>query len=94
MCYNRSIEDLATGEEKNERGEPWPYTPFLTAMRLSKVVQEELGVHYAQAVNACLHFRGVDMDAEGRPKDSSRFAKSIIRDIIDPLKTVADTFGQ
>jgi hypothetical protein len=94
VCYNRAIEDLAIDEEKNERGEPSAYTPILTAMRLSNVVQEELGLRYAQAVNACLHLRDVEMDSQGQPRDYSQFAKSMMRNIIEPLDTVADSFGK
>lgn len=94
VCYNKPIEDLATVAEKNEQGKVAAHTPLLTAMRLSKVVQEELGVHYAQAVKAC--FRQLsehEVDAEGKPKDSNRYARSVIREIIEPLKDVVDRFG-
>jgi hypothetical protein len=94
MCYNCSIEDLATEKEKNERGEPWEYTPILTAMRLSALVHDELGICYAQAVRACLTFPKVELGANGRPKDSSHFALTVARDIIDPLRKVAHTYEQ
>lgn len=94
MCYNRSIEELATNKERNERGEPWEYTSILTAMRLSSLIQDEMGLCYAQAVRACLHFPKVELGKNGRPKDSSQFALTVMRDIIDPLKTVAHTYEQ
>lgn len=94
MCYNRSIEDLASDKEKNDRGEPCDYTPILTAMRLSMLVQDELGMCYAQAVRACLQFPKVELGNDGRPKNSSEFALTVMRDIIDPLKTVARIYEQ
>lgn len=59
VCFNQSIEDLATMDEKDGIGDASAYTPFLTAMRLSKIVQDELGLRYAQAIRACLDFPGV-----------------------------------
>ena len=94
VCYNRSIEDLATDEERGAQGQPSPYAQILTAMRLSKVVQDHLGLHYAHAVNACLHLPDVDMDAEGQPRDRAQFARSIINNIIEPLEAVAKSFGE
>jgi hypothetical protein len=89
MVHNRTIEDLATAEEKKAE----QHTQFLTAMRLAKGVQDELGLYYSQAVNACLNPSEIDMDSDGNPKDSSQFAKSILKNIIEPLKTCADQFG-
>jgi hypothetical protein len=94
MCYDCPIEDLATSQEKNENGEASDYTPILTAMRLSKLAQDELGVCYAQAIKACLEFPKIDMDTNGKPADLSRFATIIMRDIISPLEKVAELFGK
>ena len=92
VCYNQSIEDLATKDEKDGIGEASTYTPLLTAMRLSKIVQDELGLRYAEAVRACLDFPGVDLDLAGKPKDPDGFAQSMMKGIVDPLKIAADTF--
>ena len=86
VCYNKSIEDLATPEEKNDWGEAQTLTPFLTAMRLSKVVQDEFGFHYGQAVSACLHCSDMDLD------EPSQFARSVMKNIIEPLKVTAESF--
>lgn len=95
MCYNRSIEDLAVAEEKTERGEPTSHTQFLTATRLARVVQDEMGLLYSQAVNACLYPPEVEMDVNGDPKNPDQFARSILRNIIEPLKTCTDSvFGR
>lgn len=91
VCYNRSIEDLANPDEKNTDGEPLPHTTLLTAMRLSNSVQDEMGLNYAQAVNACLH-TPEDLGGRGNANDPSLFAKSMLKHIIDPLTTVADSF--
>ncbi|SMR52358.1 unnamed protein product [Zymoseptoria tritici ST99CH_1A5] len=92
VCYNRSIESLAANDEKNDFGKAWTYTPFLTAMRLSKTVQNELGLRYAQAVRACLDFPGVEPNLTGMPKESTSFASSMMKDIVDPLKVAVETF--
>jgi hypothetical protein len=89
MCHKHTIEDLATAEENKAA----QHTQFLTAMRLAKGVQDELGLYYSQAVNACFNPPEIDMDSNGNPKDSSQFAKSILKNIIEPLKTCADQFG-
>lgn len=94
VCYNRSIEDLAVAEEKNERGESSDMTPLLTTMRLRNGVKNELGMHYERAVNACFQLPNADVDPQGMPEDSSKFAKSMMRDIIQPLEAVAGFFGQ
>lgn len=94
VCYNRSIEDLASVKEKSQKGEPWSYTPVLTAMRISKVVSDEMGMDYAQAVDACLNFPSMNADAGGKPQGSLEFAKKIMRDIIEPLKRAADYYGE
>lgn len=86
MCYGRSIEDLAVDDEKNKGA----HTQFLTATRLAINVHDQMGQHYSQAVNACINQSGVDVDADGNPKDPSQFAKSILNDIIEPLKTCTD----
>lgn len=91
VCHNSSIEDLAVEEEKFQ-GKPTPTTPFLTALRLSKTVHEYLGCHYSAAVRACLQLPNVDIDASGKPKDPQQFAKHIYRNIIEPLRTLEDTF--
>jgi hypothetical protein len=93
MCYDQPIEDLATRKEKNENGEASDHTPFLTAMRLSKLAQEELGVGYAQAIRSCLEFPKIDMDLNGKPADFPKFATIIMRDIISPLMKVAEFYG-
>ena len=93
VCHNRSIEDLAAVDEKDETGKPWAFTPFLTANRLSKTVKDEMGLQYAHAVDACLNFPCIEMNAEGKPKDPSGFARSIMKDIIEPLKIVAKNYG-
>ena len=93
VCFNQSIEDLATTDEKDGVGEASAYTPLLTAMRLSKRVQDELGLRYAQAVKACLDFPSVNLDHAGRPTDPDRFAQSMMKDVVGPLKTAADAFG-
>jgi hypothetical protein len=96
MCYNRPIEELATSKEKNGNGDTSDYTPILTAMRLSKLAQEEMGVCYAQAIKACLEFPRIDMDTDtdGKPANFSKFATIIMRDIIGPLEKVAETYGK
>jgi hypothetical protein len=96
MCYNRPIEDLAASNEKDGNGETSDYTPILTAMRLSKLAQEEMGVCYAQAIKACLEFPKIDMstDTDGKPANFSKFATIIMRDIIGPLEKVAEGFGK
>lgn len=94
MCFDRPIEDLATANEKNESGEASNHTPILTAMRLSKLAQDQLGVSYAQAVEGCLKFPKIEMDTDGKPKDFTKFATIVMRDIIRPLETVAETFGK
>lgn len=87
VAYHRSIEDLAVKKEKEAAP---ALTTLLTAHRMSKIVHEELGSSYAQAVEACLHPQHFDLDDEGKPKDSSQFARYVIRNIIDPLKAVED----
>ena len=62
MCFDCSIEDLATAREKDRNGDACDYTPFLTANRLSKLVQDQMGIYYAQAVNSCLNFPNLEMD--------------------------------
>jgi hypothetical protein len=96
MCYNRPIEDLAASNEKDGNGETSDYTPILTAMRLSNLAQEEMGVCYAQAIKACLEFPKIDMstDTDGKPANFSKFATIIMRDIIGPLEKVAEGFGK
>lgn len=94
ICHNRPIEELATNDEKQDNGHPGPWTPLLTVMRLSKLVQDELGIHYARAVNACLELARGEVDGNGKPKDTAQFAKLLMRDIINPLKTTAETFGE
>jgi hypothetical protein len=86
--YNNSIEDLATDDEKRTLSAG----PFLTAARLSLTVGDELGGRYAQVVKACLNFECGDTDAEGRPKDSSRFAKRVMKEVVEPLRSVAEVF--
>jgi hypothetical protein len=92
MCYDRPIEDLATSKEKNGNGEASDHTPFLTAMRLSKLAQDELGVCYAQAIKACLECPEIDLDTDGRPVNFPAFAAMIMRDIIRPLEKVAKVY--
>jgi len=94
MCFNSPIEDLATAKEKDRNGDAHDYTPILTAKRLSVLAQDELGICYAQAVDACLRFPNLDMDADGRPVDFSEFATIVMRDIISPLQQVAGLFGK
>lgn len=94
VCHNRPIEDLATNDEKQENGSPGPWTPLLTVMRLSKLVQDELGIQYARAVNACLELARGEVDGNGKPKDTAQFAKLLMRDIINPLKATSETFGE
>jgi hypothetical protein len=94
MCFNKPIEDLATAKEKDKNGDASDYTPILTAKRLSRLAQDELGICYAQAVNACLNFPNLEMDAEGKPVNFPEFAKIVMRDIISPLKTVAGVYGK
>lgn len=94
MCFDCPIEDLATVKEKNEHGETFEHTPILTARRLAKLAQDQLGIRYAQAVNACLNFPHFDMDADGKPADFAEFATIVMRDIITPLKTVAGSYGK
>jgi hypothetical protein len=93
MCYDRPIEELANVKEKNENGEASDHTPFLTAMRLSKLAQDELGVCYAQAIKACLECPNIDLDTDGRPVNFPKFATMIMRDIIRPLEKVAQVYG-
>ena len=93
MCFNSSIEGLATAKEKDKDGNATEYTPILTAKRLSKLAQDQLGICYAQAVNACLNFPNLDMDANGKPLDFSKFATIVMQDIISPLKTVAGIYS-
>lgn len=93
VCFNQSIEDLATPKEKQSNGDPWPYTPLLTAKRLSKAVQDHLGLHYAQAVSACLDAPDIDMDQAGEPKNSTQFEKSIQKNIVGPLKALSEMFS-
>jgi hypothetical protein len=96
MCYDQPIEELATSKEKNENGETSDYTPILTAMRLSMLAQEELGVCYAQAIKACLESPAIDMDTDtdGKPTNFHKFATIIMRDIISPLEKVAEFYGK
>ena len=94
MCFNKPIEDLATAKEKDKNGDASDYTPILTAKRLSRLAQDELGICYAQAVNACLNFPNLEMDAEGKPVNFPEFAKIVMRDIISPLKTVAGVYSK
>ena len=90
MGFSRSIEALAEPDEKGDEGRPTTHTQFLTAHRLANIVQDEMGLHYSQAVNACINHPEVDVDAEGNPKDPSEFAKRILNNIIKPLKTCND----
>ena len=94
MCFNSSIEDLATAKEKDRDGNAFEHTPILTAKRLSILAQDELGICYAQAVNACLNFPKIDMDVDGKPSNFSEFATIVMREIISPLKTAADIFSK
>lgn len=84
--YNRAIKNLAQVDEKDDTGEPWTYTPFLTAMRLSKTVQNELGLRYAQAVRSCLEAP----NAEADDLDASRM---VLEEIVQPLQDAADGFA-
>lgn len=93
VCYNRSIEDLATSDEKGPDGQPHSLTPCLTAMRLSNTVQDKLGQQYADAVNACLYPSGFVMDAQGNPRNPTEFAKSIFKNVIDRLEKVEEFSG-
>lgn len=93
MCFDSPIEDLATAKEKDKNGDASDYTPILTAKRLSKLAQDQLGICYAQAVNACLNFPNLDMDADGKPVDFPKFATIVMKDIISPLRTVAGIYG-
>ena len=92
MCYNQSIEDMANDTEKDAGGKPHPLTPFLTASRKAKGVSEIMGTRYAQAVDACLRPPDVEMDAAGKPKDSSQLSRSIYTNIIWPLKASMKIF--
>lgn len=94
MCFNSPIEALATAKEKDKNGDVSDYTPILTAKRLSKLAQDEMGICYAQAVNACLNFPNLDMDADGKPANFPEFATIVMRDIISPLKTVAGVYSK
>lgn len=94
MCFNSPIEALATAKEKDKNGDASDYTPILTAKRLSKLAQDEMGICYAQAVNACLNFPNLDMDADGKPANFPEFATIVMRDIISPLKTVAGVYSK
>lgn len=94
VCYGRSIEDLAISTEKNENGEPFAGTALLTAMRLSKSVSGMLGMQYAQAVSACLHPPEVDPMKDDGAVGSMQFARSVMRNIIDPLTAVSQFFGR
>jgi hypothetical protein len=93
MCFNSPIEDLATANEKDVNGDAYDYTPILTAKRLSKLAQDQLGTYYADAVNACLNFPHLEMDADGKPVNFSEFARIVMRDIISPLKTIAGIYS-
>jgi len=93
MCFDCSIEDLATAREKDQNGDARDYTPFLTANRLSKLVQDQMGLYYAQAVNSCLNFPILDMDTDGKPASFPEFATIVMRDVISPLKAAADVFS-
>lgn len=90
MCFNSPIEALATAKEKDKNGDVSDYTPILTA----KLAQDEMGICYAQAVNACLNFPNLDMDADGKPANFPEFATIVMRDIISPLKTVAGVYSK
>ena len=89
LCYHKSIEDLAMDEEKRA-GEFWH---LLTAIRLSKVVHHEFGLSYAQAVQACLNLPDVGVDLGGRPSDMLKLERSVFKNIIEPLKTCTEWFG-
>lgn len=91
MCFNSSIEDLASVKEKENNGDA---SEFLTARRLSMLAQDQLGICYAQAVNACLNFPRLAIDADGKPVNFPEFAKIFMRDIISPLKTVAGVYSK
>jgi hypothetical protein len=94
MCFNSPIEDLASAREKDRNGDASDYTPILTAKRLPMLAQDQLGICYAQAVNACLNFPNLDTDADGKPVNFPEFAKIVMRDIISPLKTVAGVYSK
>lgn len=95
MCHHRSIEDLASPKERPPSGEaPWSCTPFLTANRLAKTVQDEMGMDYAQAVKACLNLECTDTGLAAKLKGSSDFAKKMVNEIIEPLKKAADYYGE
>ena len=94
MCFDSPIEDLASAKEKDRNGDVSDYTPILTARRLSKLAQDKMGICYAQAVNACLNFPHLDMDADGKPVNFPEFAKIVMRDIISPLKTVTEIYSK
>ena len=93
MCYGQSIEDMAIESERDATGKPYPHAPFLTACRTAKGVISIMGSGYAQAVNACLSLPDVEMNDDGKPKDSLQLSKSIYVNIIRPLKASAEHFG-
>lgn len=91
MCYGMRIEDLANSEEKTN-GVANPWTTFLTATRLSREINNQLGLWYAKAVCACLSQSDVKLNEFGRPRDPMEFAKFVLKDIIRPLEDAANIF--
>lgn len=93
ICYNKSIEELADANEKDEKGEPHSQTAFLTAMRLSKEVQDEFGIGYASAVRGCLRCNFSSGQSEP-DLGSEQFRTGFWQHIIKPLQDVADIWGK
>jgi len=92
LCYESSIEDLAQANELNS-GRPHEGTPLLTVMRLARQVDGELGPKYARVVKACLN-PPFEMDGAGRAKDTSEFAQSMMRNVIEPLEAIVNSFSE
>lgn len=90
LCYGSSIEDLAQGNEL-DNGKPYAATSFLTVTRLAHKVQDIMGLNYARAVKACLD-PALEMPQLGKAKHTSEFAKSMMKNIIEPLEATMATF--
>lgn len=89
MCYNRTIESMATEAEKSAAA----FQPLLTAIRLARKVRYDFGAVYANAVDASLQQKSISRDAKGVPTDYPQYARHVEDDIVEPLRTFATVFG-
>lgn len=92
MCYGKRIEDLAARTDKDSNGEISGNTSFLTACRLAKQIEDEMGRHYAQAVKGCLHWSAHSLSNDSNATKADNFNHHLLQKIVQPLEELSKVF--